>query len=177
MRFTPTPLAGLVVVDIAPLADDRGHFARSFCTEEFAAAGLPAAFPQCNLSFNARAGTLRGLHWQAEPHPEGKLVRCTRGAVFDVAVDVRPESPTFRLWFAAELTAGNGRALYIPPGFAHGFQALQDASEVFYMMTERYHPALARGAAWDDPGFGIAWPLPAPIMSDRDRALPRFTAP
>jgi dTDP-4-dehydrorhamnose 3,5-epimerase len=177
MRFSATPLAGLLVVDITPIADDRGHFARSFCAEEFAAAGLPAAFPQCNLSFNQWRGTLRGLHWQAEPHPEGKLVRCTRGAVFDVAVDVRPDSATFRQWFGVELTADNARALYIPPGFAHGFQALGDSSEVFYMMTESYHPGLARGAAWDDPGFGIAWPLAAPIMSDRDRALPGFTAP
>jgi dTDP-4-dehydrorhamnose 3,5-epimerase len=177
MRFTPTSLAGLVVVDSTPIADDRGHFARSFCADAFAAAGLPSTFPQCNFSFNQRCGTLRGLHWQAEPHPEGKLVRCTQGAVFDVAVDIRPASATFRQWFGLELSAGNGRALYIPPGFAHGFQALRDGSEVFYMMTESYHPALARGAAWDDPGFGIAWPLAAPIMSDRDRALPRFTGP
>ncbi len=177
MRFEPTPLAGLVVLDTTPVADERGHFARTFCTGEFAAAGLPTTFAQCNLSFNARAGTLRGLHWQAEPHPEGKLVRCTRGAVFDVAVDIRPASATFRRWFGLELSAATGRALYIPPGFAHGFQVLQDTSEVFYMMTESYQPVLARGAAWDDPSFGIAWPLAAPILSPRDAALPRFTAP
>ncbi len=176
MRFLPTPLAGLVVVAPAPIADERGHFARSFCAEAFAAAGLPASFPQCNLSFNQRRGTLRGLHWQAEPHPDGKLVRCTRGAVFDVAVDIRPGSATFGQWFSLELNAEEALALYIPPGFAHGFQALRDATEVFYMMTESYHPALARGAAWDDPGFGIVWPLACPILSPRDAALPRFPA-
>jgi dTDP-4-dehydrorhamnose 3,5-epimerase len=174
MRFTATRLAGLVIVDIAPLPDDRGHFARTFCAEEFAAAGLPTAFPQSNLSFNAVRGTLRGLHWQANPCPEGKLVRCTRGAILDVAVDLRACSPTYRAWFAAELTADNARALYVPPGFAHGFQTLADASEVFYQMTERYRPDASRGARWNDPAFDIDWPIADPILSPRDAAYPDF---
>ena len=176
MRFTPTPLAGLTLVDIVPLQDDRGHFARSFCTEEFAAVGLPTVFPQCNISFNKLRGTLRGMHWQADPWPEGKLVRCTRGAIFDVAVDLRPESPTYCRWFGAELTAGNSRALYIPEGFAHGFQALEDDSEVFYQMTMSYRQGMARGAPWNDPAFGIDWPLPNPVMSPRDAQHPPFQA-
>ena len=172
MRFAPSALQGLVVVEPQPTEDERGSFARVFCMEEFAAAGLPTAFPQCNVSVNRRRGTLRGLHWQDEPHPEGKLVRCTRGAIWDVAVDLRPDSPTFHRWLGFELTAANGRALYIPPGFAHGFQTLEEDTEVFYQMTESYRSGLARGARWNDPAFGIAWPLPDPILSPRDAAHP-----
>lgn len=174
MRFAPTGLDGLFVVEPQRLEDDRGSFARVFCSEEFAAAGLPIAFPQCNISVNRRRGTLRGLHWQDEPHPEGKLVRCTRGAIWDVAVDLRPHSPTFCRWFGLDLTAANGRTLYIPPGFAHGFQALEDDAEVFYQMTESYRSDLSRGAPWNDPAFSIAWPLPDPILSLRDAAHPAF---
>jgi len=172
--FTPTVLDGVWQIDLERRIDARGHFARSFCADEFAAHGLPTGFVQCNVSCNTRRGTLRGLHWQAEPHPEGKLVRCTSGAIFDVAVDLRAGSPTLHRWVGTELTARNGRALYIPPGFAHGFQTLADDSEIFYQMTEVFHDALARGARWDDPAFRIAWPLPAGSMSDRDRAWPDF---
>jgi dTDP-4-dehydrorhamnose 3,5-epimerase len=168
MRFTPATLPGLVIVDIAAMRDDRGYFARTFCAEEFESAGLPTSFPQCNTSFNSTRGTLRGLHWQADPYPEGKLVRCTRGAILDVAVDLRAESPTYRCWFGVELTAPNARALYIPPGFAHGFQTLADESEVFYQMTETYRHELARGVCWNDPAFGIDWPIADPILSPRD---------
>ncbi len=168
MIFTPTELAGVWRIDLERRADLRGQFARSFCAEEFAAHGLPAGFVQCNISCNARRGTLRGLHWQADPHPEGKLVRCTRGAIFDVAVDLRPGSPTLHRWIGVELSADNGSALFIPPGFAHGFQTLADTTEVFYQMTEPYRPGLSRGARWDDPAFGIQWPLPDPLLSERD---------
>jgi len=172
MIFTPTALDGVWQIDLERHTDPRGHFARSFCAEEFAAHRLPSSFVQCSVSFNARRGTLRGLHWQAEPHPEAKLVRCTSGAIFDVAVDLRPDSPTLHRWVGIELTARNGRALYIPPGFAHGFQCLTDDSEVFYQMTEAYHGDLGRGARWDDPAFGIVWPLPDPILSERDLVHP-----
>ena len=152
--------------------DTRGYFARSFCAEEFKAHGLPSAFPQCNVSFNASRGTLRGLHWQDAPYPEGKLVRCVRGSVFDVAVDLRPNSASHGKWISATLTADNGDALYIPPGFAHGFQALEDGSEVFYQMAESYRDGLARGLRWNDSSVAIAWPIADPIVSDRDAALP-----
>jgi dTDP-4-dehydrorhamnose 3,5-epimerase len=174
MIFTPTALAGVWQIDLELRTDPRGHFARSFCAEEFAAHDLPTGFVQCNVSFNRRRGTLRGLHWQAEPHPEGKLVRCTSGAIFDVAVDLRQGSPTQLRWVGIELAARNGRALYIPPGFAHGFQTLADESEVFYQMTAAYHGELSRGARWDDPTFGIGWPLLPGEMSDRDKAWPDF---
>jgi dTDP-4-dehydrorhamnose 3,5-epimerase len=172
--FTPTALNGVWQIDVERLTDARGHFARTFCAEEFAAHRLPSGFVQCNVSCNTHRGTLRGLHWQAEPNPEGKLVRCTSGAIFDVAVDLRPGSPTQRRWVGVELTARNGRALYIAAGFAHGFQTLADDSEVFYQMTEAYHGELSRGARWNDPAFGIAWPLPPEALSDRDMTWPDF---
>ena len=176
MRFRPYRLYGLWLVEPERRADERGYFARTFCDEEFAAHGLPTRFPQCNASFNAGRGTLRGLHWQDEPYPEGKLVRCVRGAAFDVAADLRPGSPTRGQWASAELSADNGHALYIPPGFAHGFQALEDGTELFYQMTERYRDGLARGVRWDDPDLAIEWPLPDPVLSARDAALPLFGA-
>jgi len=172
MKFVATPLAGAFVVELEELADERGFFARSFCREEFERHGLVAAVAQCNVSYNARRGTLRGLHYQGEPHPEAKLVRCTRGAVWDVAVDLRPGSPTRYRWFALELTADNRRALYVPAGFAHGFQSLTDASELLYQMSECYRADLARGVRWDDPRLAIAWPVAPAIVSERDRALP-----
>jgi dTDP-4-dehydrorhamnose 3,5-epimerase len=174
MIFTPTALDGVWQIDPERLTDPRGHFARTFCAEEFSAHRLPSGFVQCSVSFNIQRGTLRGLHWQAEPHPEGKLVRCTSGAIFDVAVDLRPGSPTLHRWLGVELTAKNGRALYIPPGCAHGFQTLAGDSEVFYQMTEAYHADLSRGARWDDPAFGIAWPLLPAAMSERDQEWPDF---
>lgn len=176
MIFTPTALDGVWLLDQERRADPRGHFARTFCAEEFAAHGLPGAFVQCNLSYNERRGTLRGMHWQADPFPEGKLVRCTRGAIFDVAVDLRDGSPTRHRSIGFELSAEDGRSLYIPAGFAHGFQTLTDGAEVFYQMSETYRGDLARGARWNDPAFGIAWPLPNPILSERDAAYPLLPA-
>jgi len=172
MRFTQTELAGAFLVDLEPTADDRGDFARSCCAREFQAAGLNTHWPQHNLSRNHAKGTLRGLHYQSAPHEEIKLVRCTRGAIFDVIVDLRPGSPTYCRWAGFELTAENGRALYIPEGFAHGFQTLANDSEVFYLMSEFYHPECARGVRWDDPAFGIGWPLPMDSISGRDSDWP-----
>lgn len=172
MIFTPTSLDGVWLVDLERRADRRGHFARTFCADEFAAHGIPGTFVQCSLSYNERRGTLRGLHWQADPFPEGKLVRCTRGAVFDVVVDLRNGSPTQHKSVGFELSVENGRGLYIPHGLAHGFQTLADGAEVFYQMTEAYHANSARGARWNDPAFAIAWPLPDPILSERDAAHP-----
>ncbi len=154
--------------------DARGAFARTFCEAEFAAHGLASSFVQCNTSFNRRRGTLRGMHFQREPRPETKLVRCTSGAIFDVALDLRPDSPTYCQWEAFELTAENREALYIPAGCAHGFQTLTDAAEVFYQMGAAYDASLATGVRWDDPHFAIAWPIPDPILSDRDRSYPDF---
>lgn len=175
MKFTPAGLPGLVVVDPEPAADERGLFARTFCADEFRRAGLHADFPQCSTSYNAKSGTLRGLHYQAAPHEEVKLVRVTRGAVFDVAVDLRPGSKTFRQWFGLELSADNRRQLYIPQGFAHGFQTLTDQAEVHYSIWPPYAPGHARGVRWDDPAFGIRWPdAAARTLSDRDRSYPDF---
>jgi dTDP-4-dehydrorhamnose 3,5-epimerase len=172
LKFLETSLAGLYVVDIERRKDERGFFARSFCIEEFQANCLERRVAQCNISFNEKEGTLRGLHFQAEPHREAKLVRCTRGAIYDVAVDIRPGSNTYLKWYAAELTPDNGRMLFIPQGFAHGFQTLSKESEVFYLMFEMYHPESARGLRWDDPKLGITWPLANPIISDKDCKYP-----
>ena len=158
------------------MADERGFFARSYCAQEFSSHGLESRIVQCNISFNRRAGTLRGLHYQAEPHREAKLVRCTMGAIYDVIVDIRPESPTYLQWFALDLNADNRCMLFVPPGFAHGFQTLRDGSEVFYQMSEFYHPGSARGLRWDDPRLAIRWPLPEPILSERDRSFPLLMA-
>jgi dTDP-4-dehydrorhamnose 3,5-epimerase len=174
LKFTPTPLLGAFVVDIEPQADERGMFARTFCRDEFAAHGLPATVIQCNLSTNRLRGTLRGLHYQAAPFWEAKVVRCTRGAIFDVIVDLRPDSTTFKLWYGVNLSEQNARALFVPQGFAHGFQALTDDSHVFYQMTEAYHADLARGVRWNDPAFGIQWPLPDPILSQADASFRDF---
>jgi dTDP-4-dehydrorhamnose 3,5-epimerase len=172
LKFIETPLAGLHVVEIEPHNDDRGFFARGFCVREFQAHRLEQAVVQCNISFNEKAGTLRGLHFQAEPYQEAKLVRCTQGAIYDVAIDIRPDSSTYLRWYATELTSKNRRMLYIPQGFAHGFQTLVDGSEVFYLMFELYHPESARGLRWDDPKLGITWPLANQIISDNDRMHP-----
>lgn len=170
MRFTETELAGAWVVEPEPLADARGFFARTFDAAAFADRGLRSAFPQCSVSFNARAGTLRGMHYQAAPHEEAKLVRCTAGAIYDVIVDLRAGSPTRGRWTGVELTADNRRALYVPEGFAHGFQTLADDSEVFYQISAEFVPDAARGVRWDDAAFGIAWPAAGQrVMSDRDR--------
>lgn len=174
MIFIETALKGAFQVDIEPHRDDRGFFARSFCQHEFGAMGLKSSVAQCNVSFNRQKGTLRGMHFQVAPKAEAKLVRCTRGAIYDVIIDLRPESVTWCSWMAVELTEENSRMLYIPEGFAHGFQTLKENSEVFYHMFEFYSPEHARGVRWDDPAFGIAWPLAAPLLSGKDRSYPLY---
>ena len=174
MRFTETSLPGAFVVELEPIGDERGFFARSFCVREFEAHGLDPYIAQCNVSHNARRGTLRGMHYQAAPAAETKLVRCTRGAIYDVIIDLRPDSPTFCKWLSFELSLANGRALYIPEGFAHGFQTLEDDSDVLYHMSEYYAPEYARGVRWNDPAFGIKWPVDRPIMSGKDRSYGDF---
>ena len=174
MIFTLTPLPGAYLIALEHLEDGRGFFARSFCQREFEAHGINPRIAQCNVSFNRKRGTLRGLHFQAPPNEETKVVRCTQGAVWDVIVDLRPDSPTFKRWHATELSAHNRFAFYIPEGIAHGFQTLTENAEVLYLMSEFYHPEGARGVPWDDPAFGIQWPLPNPVMSGRDRGFPRF---
>lgn len=177
MTFRETPLAGAFVIEPERIADERGFFARTFCQEAFASHGLEPTVAQANVSFNHGRGTLRGLHFQRPPHAEAKLVRVTAGAIFDAIVDLRPGSPTFRGSFAIVLSAENRLALYVPRGFAHGFQTLVDASEVFYQMSTPYHAPAAAGYRYDDPTFGLDWPLPVSVVSDRDRALPLFAAP
>jgi dTDP-4-dehydrorhamnose 3,5-epimerase len=174
MIFHETPLPGVVVVEPERLRDERGWFARTFALEEFEANGLEPAIVHCNLSFNARAGTLRGMHYQAPPDGECKLVRCTRGGLYDVALDLRPDSPTYLSWHAIELTAESHLALYIPRGLAHGFQTLVDETEVYYQMSERYVASATQGVRWDDPVFGIFWPEGERIISERDRSYPAF---
>ncbi len=157
MRFVETPLSGVWVIELEEIEDERGWFARTFDAEEFRGRGLNPDVVQCNASFNHRAGTLRGMHYQADPHGESKLVRCVRGAIFDVTVDLRDGSPTCRDWHGVELSAENRRAFYIPAGLAHGFQTLTDETEVLYQMGDPYVPEAARGVRWDDPAFGIEW--------------------
>ncbi|MFA7242624.1 MAG: dTDP-4-dehydrorhamnose 3,5-epimerase [Sulfuricellaceae bacterium] len=171
MRFNETAIPGAYLVEIEVLADERGFFARSWCCDEFAQHGLNAKLVQCDISYNKKRGTLRGMHCQAEPFAEAKLVRCTMGAIYDVILDLRRDSSAFGRWAAVELSAANRRMLYIPEGVAHGFQTLEDDSEVFYQMSERYHPECARGVRWDDPAFGIAWPMPELVISERDQAI------
>ena len=174
MRFIPTPFVGAYLVDVEPFEDERGFFARTYCRREFAAQGLSDQLVQCNISFTRRRGTLRGLHYQAPPHAEDKLVRCTRGGIRDVIVDLRPDSSTFCRHFGTDLTADNHRALYVPKGCAHGFQTLTDDAMVFYQMSAFYVPEAGRGVRWDDPRFGIAWPIANPILNARDAAYPDF---
>ena len=178
MRFEQTPLAGVWVIELDRLGDERGWFARSFDAAEFESRAMNPAVVQCNMSFNARRGTLRGMHYQAEPHGESKLVRCVRGAIFDVALDLREHSPTRLAWHGVELSEDNRRALYLPASVAHGFQSLSDDCELLYLMGNAYVPDAARGVRWDDPAFAIAWPeADGPrIISQRDRAFPDFVA-
>lgn len=177
LTIRPTALDGLLVLESATLRDERGGFARLFCAEALAAAGFDPAVAQANLSTNARRHTLRGLHWQDEPAGEAKIVRCLAGALWDVAVDIRPASATFRQWHAEELTPGNGRALAIPRGFAHGFLTLADDTSMLYLMGASYRAELARGARYDDPAFGIAWPAAPAVIGARDLAFPPFWVP
>jgi dTDP-4-dehydrorhamnose 3,5-epimerase len=171
VKFCETRLAGCFVVEPEPVADDRGFFARTFAADELARLGLNPTLVESSISYNHRRGTLRGLHFQAAPHGEVKHVRCTRGRVFDVGVDLRPDSPTFRGWTSAELSAENRRCMYIPSGFAHGFLTLDDATEVTYLMSYPYVAEAASGLRWDDPAVGIEWPDVGPLtLSDRDRS-------
>jgi dTDP-4-dehydrorhamnose 3,5-epimerase len=176
MRFQQTPLSGVWVIELDLLGDERGWFARSFDEQEFRSRGLNPEVVQCNASFNAERDTLRGMHYQADPHGESKLVRCVRGRIFDVAVDLRPGSSTYCSWHGVELSAENRRALYIPAGLAHGFQTLTEGCEVLYQMGYRYVPDAARGVRWDDPAFAIAWlePRGERTISERDRSYPDF---
>lgn len=175
MKFNATPIAGAVIVELTPLLDERGFFARSWCQDEFKAHGLETRIAQCNISYNAKSGTLRGLHYQVAPSEEAKLVRCPRGAIHDVIVDLRPRSTSFKRWFGVELTASNRRMLYVPEGVAHGFVTLADDTEVFYQASQRYDPARYRGVRWDDPAFGIVWPVPIVQISERDRQHADFS--
>lgn len=174
MRFTETKVAGAFLIEPEPVADERGFFARTWCRDEFTDHGLRGDLAQASVSFSHRKGTLRGLHYQAAPHQEVKLVRCTRGAIWDVAVDLRPGSSTFRGWVGVELSADNRAALYIPEGCAHGQLTLTDDAEVFYQMSVPFEPSAARGVRWDDPAFAIAWPAPVAVINDRDRSYPDF---
>ena len=178
MIFTELPLKGAFLVDLERHEDERGFFARSWCAQEFAALGLDARLAQCNLSHNPKRKTLRGLHYQVAPHPEAKLVTCVRGRIWDVVVDLRPGSPTFRAWHAVELDGVGLRALFIPKEFAHGFQTLADDSLVLYQISEFYHPESARGLRWDDPALAIAWPeAEGRVISERDRSYPLLDGP
>jgi dTDP-4-dehydrorhamnose 3,5-epimerase len=174
MIFTETKLQGACIIDIAPHHDERGFFSRSWCRREFEEHGLDSNLVQCNISYNKLKGTLRGMHLQLPPFGEAKLVRCTRGKILDVIIDLRSASPTYRQWLGVELSAENRSALFVPVGFAHGFQTLEDETEVFYQMSEFYSPECSRGLRWNDSAFGIQWPLPLSIISAKDAELPDF---
>ena len=177
MIFTELPLSGAYLIEMERFADERGFFARSYSAEVFAKRGLGPELRQCSVSYNARRATLRGMHYQAAPHEEHKLVRCTAGAIFDVIVDIRSSSPTYRRWYGAELTAGNRNSLFVPPGFAHGFLTLADDTEVYYMISVAHAPQFARGVRWNDPEFDIEWPLRPAVISARDASYPLFDVP
>jgi len=172
--FRATALPGAFIVEIEKREDDRGFFARTWCRREFAAAGLNADLAQCNVSFNRQRGTLRGMHWQEAPHGETKLVRCIRGTIWDVIIDLRRSSPAYGRHLGVELSGESGTALYIPEGMAHGFVTLEDSCEVSYQMSEFYEPSAARGVRWNDPAFGIEWPVGNPILHPRDASYPDF---
>ncbi|HEX5337631.1 MAG TPA: dTDP-4-dehydrorhamnose 3,5-epimerase [Gallionella sp.] len=174
MRFVETAIAGVWLVAPEAVADERGFFARTWCRDEFAANGLNPNLVQCNISYNKQRGTLRGMHYQKAPHAEAKLVRCTQGAIYDVVIDLRRESPTYTRWFGAELTADNRHALYVPEGCAHGFITLLDDTEVLYQMSEFYHAESAAGVRWNDKVFAIDWPEDVKVISERDKNYPDF---
>lgn len=192
MIFKETKLKGAFIIELERLEDERGFFARTFCQKEFEEHGLNPCVAQCNISYNRKKGTLRGMHYQAAPYEEAKLVSCIRGAIYDVIIDLRPDSDTYCQWFAIELTSLNSQLstlipqpstlishlsslnLYVPEGFAHGFQTLEDDTVVFYQMSEFHYPESGRGIRWDDPAFGIEWPLSVRVLSDRDKAYPDF---
>jgi dTDP-4-dehydrorhamnose 3,5-epimerase len=174
MIFRETKLPGVLEIRVEPMMDERGLFARSWCQREFEAHGLNPRLVQCNISVNKWKGTLRGVHYQAAPYSETKLVRCTQGAIYDVVVDLRPESPTFKAWVAIVLTADKRNMAYVPEGCAHGFLTLEDETEVFYQMSEFYNAESARGVRWDDPAFRIEWPAKVEVISERDGTYPNF---
>jgi dTDP-4-dehydrorhamnose 3,5-epimerase len=175
LRFVETPLRGAFVIDLEPVSDERGFFARAWCQHELEALGLVSQLVQCSVSFNTSAGTVRGLHYQAPPHEEVKIVRCTAGAIFDVIVDLRADSPTYAVHHSEILSAANRRMLYVPRGFAHGFKTLENNTEIYYQMSEFYAQDSARGVRWNDPSFGIEWPqTDRVIISERDRTYPDF---
>jgi dTDP-4-dehydrorhamnose 3,5-epimerase len=176
MILTETKLVGAFVIELEKFEDERGFFAQSWSQKDFAERGLDARLVECNLSFNRKKGTVRGMHYQEPPHGQVKLVRCTRGAIFDVIIDLRPDSQTFRRWVGVELTANNHRAVYVPKGFAHGFQTLADDSEVFYQTSAPYAPGSGRGVRWNDPAFGIEWPEDVRIIIARDAEYADFRA-
>lgn len=176
MRFIASGLPGAYVIEPDLISDARGFFARTYCRDEFESKGLNPNLAQCNVSYNTRRGTLRGMHYQVSPHPEAKLVRCTHGAMFDVVVDLRPDSATFRKWFGVELTSVNRKAVYVPEGFAHGFLTLTDDTEVLYHMSEFFHAECASGIRWDDPVFSIQWPGDVKVISERDRNYRDFAS-
>ncbi len=169
MIFQETKLSGVFEIELEPKADDRGFFARSWCRNEFEAKGLNASLLQCSISFNTLSGTLRGMHYQVAPYQETKLIRCTSGSLYDVVLDLRPDSPTYREWIGFYLTASNRRMVYVPKGCAHGFLTLEDGTEILYQISEVYNAASARGVRWDDPAFGISWPRTVEVISERDR--------
>jgi len=175
MIFAETKLKGAFIIQPEKLEDERGFFARTWCKREHEAHGLNPNLVQCNISFNKKRGTLRGMHHQVPPHEEAKLVRCTMGAIYDVIIDLRPNSQTFKQWFSFELTAKNRKMIYIPEGVSHGFMTLDDNTEVFYQMSEFYAPECARGARWNDPAFDIVWPGDVTVISERDNQYPDFT--
>jgi len=175
MEFLETKLPGVFEIHLEGRPDERGFFARTWCQQEFKSHGLSGKLAQCSMSFSARKGTLRGLHYQVAPHQEAKLIHCTRGAIYDVAVDLRPESPTFKEWFAVTLTAEKHNMIYVPEGCAHGFLTLEDGCEVSYQMSEFWDAESARGVRWDDPAFRIQWPANVEVISERDRSYPDFT--
>jgi dTDP-4-dehydrorhamnose 3,5-epimerase len=174
MIFSQTKIGGVWEIELQPKYDERGFFARSWCFEEFVAHGLNSKLAQCSVSFNDCRGTLRGMHYQVAPHSEAKLIRCTKGSIYDVALDLRPGSSTLKQWTAAILTADNRRMLYVPEGCAHGFLTLEDRCEVFYQISEFYDPNAGRGVRWNDPAFGIAWPEDVKVISSRDASYPDF---
>jgi dTDP-4-dehydrorhamnose 3,5-epimerase len=176
MLFRDTTLNGALLIEPERREDERGFFARTWCQDEFASNGLETCFVQCNISFNKRKGTLRGMHFQADPYPEARLVRCTQGAVHDVIIDLRPRSATFKQHWSVVLSAENRLMLYVPKHFAHGFLTLVNDAEVFYQMSESYHPDAARGVRWNDPAFGLKWPGEVQVISERDQTYPDFKA-
>ncbi|MFQ6611076.1 MAG: dTDP-4-dehydrorhamnose 3,5-epimerase [Fidelibacterota bacterium] len=177
MKLVRTKLSGSYIVELEKIEDDRGFFARTWCEEVFLKKGLISKIVQANLSYNHKAGTLRGMHYQRSPHGEVKIVRCIRGAIFDVIVDLRPDSKTYLKWFGTELSAENYKSLYIPVNFAHGFQTLTDDAEIFYLVSQYYHPESSTGLRYDDPAIGISWPLGVTEISGKDSSWPDIMTP